>query len=98
MSKKPDPEEGSTPVRFQGYVSPNYTMVPDELFDEQLPDLSGAELKVLMYIIRRTFGFKKDSDNISLSQLLTGIVTKAGHRLDRGTGLSKQSIVTALRG
>lgn len=98
MPKKKDAGEGSAPVRFQGYASPNYTMVPDELFDKQLPDLSGAELKVLLYIIRRTFGFKKDSDNISLSQLLYGITTHAGQQLDRGTGLSKQAIVVALRG
>ncbi len=61
--------------RFPGFQSPNYTMVPDELFDELMVELSGAELKVLLYIIRRTFGFKKDSDNISLSQLLNGIET-----------------------
>jgi hypothetical protein len=30
-------------------------MVPDQLFDELLVELSGAELKVLLYIIRRTF-------------------------------------------
>jgi hypothetical protein len=54
-------------LTFKGYSSPNYTPVPDELFDEQLPDLSGAELKLLLYIIRRTFGFKKESDNISLN-------------------------------
>jgi hypothetical protein len=87
-----------TPKRFAGYASPNYTMVPDELFDEQLPDLSGAELKVLLYIIRRTFGFKKDSDNISLNQLLHGITTRAGERLDRGTGLSRSTLVAALKG
>ena len=87
-----------TPKRFAGYASPNYTMVPDELFDEQLPDLSGAELKALLYIIRRTFGFKKDSDNISLNQLLHGITTRAGERLDRGTGLSRSTLVAALKG
>jgi hypothetical protein len=38
---------------FAGYDSPNYTMVPDQLFDEHLAFLSGAELKVLLYIIRR---------------------------------------------
>jgi len=55
---------------FQGFRSPNYTQVPDELFDELMSTLSGAELKVLLYIIRRTFGFKKGSDTISLSQML----------------------------
>jgi hypothetical protein len=52
---------------FRGFLSPNYTSVPDELFDELLPELSGSELKVLLYIIRRTFGFKRDADTISLS-------------------------------
>src|SRR5918999_1931524 len=82
---------------YQGYASPNYTPVPDELFDEQLPDLSGSELKVLLYIIRRTFGFKKDSDNISLNQLLHGITTKEGIVLDRGTGLRKKTLLEAIK-
>ncbi len=82
---------------FPGYAGPTYTMVPDELFDDQLPDLSGAEIKALLYIIRRTFGFKKQSDNISLNQLLTGIVTGNGTRLDRGTGLSRSALVAALK-
>jgi hypothetical protein len=82
---------------FRGYSKPNYTPVPDELFDEQLPDLSGAELKVLLYIIRRTFGFKKESDNISLNQLLHGITTKENVVLDRGTGLSKKTLLDTIR-
>jgi hypothetical protein len=61
MIKKP-----AIKTKFRGYTSPNYTPVPDELFDEQLPDLSGAELKLLLYIIRRTFGFKKESDNTAV--------------------------------
>jgi phage replication O-like protein O len=85
------------PLTYQGYASPNYTRVPDELFDEQLPDLSGSVLKVLLYIIRRTFGFKKDSDNISLNQLLNGITTKEGIVLDRGTGLTKKTLLEAIK-
>jgi DNA-binding transcriptional ArsR family regulator len=72
-------------------------MVPDQLFDELLPDLSGAELKVLLYIIRRTFGFKREADAISISQLLTGITTSDGRILDRGVGLSKPALLAALR-
>jgi phage replication O-like protein O len=82
---------------FKGYAKPNYTPVPDELFDEQLPDLSGAELKVLLYIIRRTFGFKKESDNISLNQLLHGITTTEGIVLDRGTGLTKKTLLETIK-
>ena len=84
-------------MKFKGYTSPNYTPVPDELFDEQLPDLNGSELKVLLYIIRRTFGFKKESDNISLNQLLHGITTREGIVLDRGTGLSKKTLLEAIK-
>jgi phage replication O-like protein O len=75
-----------------------YTVVPDDLFDDLLPELSGAELKVLLYIVRRTFGFKKDADTISLQQICKGITTKDGRRLDRGTGLSEPTVVTAIKG
>lgn len=92
---KDAPEGPSRP--FSGFRSPNYTMVPDELFDELLPELSGAELKVLLYIIRRTFGFKRDSDTISLNQMLSGIKTRDGRILDRGVGLSKKTVLVAIR-
>lgn len=42
-------------------------------------------------------GFKRPSDNISLSQLLYGITTRDGRILDRGTGLSKPTLLAALR-
>jgi hypothetical protein len=86
----------NTTATFHGFFAPNYTQVPDELFDDLMTDLSGAELKVLLYIIRRTFGFKKTEDTISLSQMLNGITTKAGEVLDRGTGLSKKTLLMAL--
>jgi hypothetical protein len=88
-----------TPIKlFRGFSSPNFTSVPDELFDELLPELSGSELKVLLYIIRRTFGFKRDDDNISLSQMLNGIVTTDGRVLDRGAGIrDKKTLLAAIK-
>src|SRR5947209_704735 len=83
--------------QFRGYAGPNYTPVPDELFDEQLPELSGAELKVLLYVIRRTFGFKRESDNISLSQMLNGLRSRDGRQLDRGVGLTKKTLLLAIK-
>jgi hypothetical protein len=82
---------------FQGVTSPNTTQVPDQYFDELLAELTGAELKVLLYITRRTFGFKKDSDNISLGQICKGIRKKDGTVLDRGTGLSRSTAIAAIR-
>ncbi len=54
-----------------------FTRVPDEFF-RLLPQLGEAELKVLLYIIRRTYGFGKDRDAISYDQFLRGIRTRAG--------------------
>src|SRR5215213_9106176 len=93
----PNRREPNTKDAFRGFRSPNYTQVPDEVFDELLSKLSGAELKVLLYIIRRTFGFKKESDSISLSQLVNGIRTRDGQRLDSGTGLSKGAVAMAVK-
>jgi len=60
-------------------------------------ELSGAELKVVLYIARRTFGFGKESDNVSLSQIAKGITKRDGIVLDRGTGLSVSSVARALK-
>jgi hypothetical protein len=81
---------------FPGFQSPTTTPVPDEVFDVLMPQLSGTELKVLLYICRRTFGFRKESDNISLQQIATGITTRDGRVLDRGTGLCLTSITSAI--
>lgn len=81
---------------FRGFSKPTFTQVPDEVFDELMPRLSGSEFKVLMYIVRRTFGFKKDSDSISLSQMTDGIRTRDGRQLDRGAGLARSTAVAAL--
>ena len=84
--------------RFAGFSSPRYTTVPDELFDQLLPNINDAELRVLLYIIRRTFGFKKEADNISLRQMVEGITTRDGRVLDRGVGVSKATVSRALQG
>src|SRR5215211_4124029 len=93
MATQPAPQP-----TFEGITSPNYTQVPDELFDLLLPTLADNELRVLLYIIRRTFGFKRDSDAISLSQMVHGITTKDGSVLDSGTGLSKSTVARGLKG
>ena len=83
--------------KFEGFAFPTTTPVPDQVFDELLHRLSPTEVVVLLYIIRRTFGFKKNSDNISLKQLCEGITTSNGRVLDRGTGLSKATVTRALK-
>ena len=84
--------------KFKGFTKPTYTQTPNEVFDVLLDKLNGSELKVLLYIIRRTFGFKKESDNISLNQIVNGIKKKDGSIQDYGTGLSMQSVKNAVKG
>lgn len=84
--------------QFEGFSDPAYTQTPDAVFDFLMPRLSESELKVLLYVIRRTFGFKKQSDDISLRQMVEGIRTKDGRQLDNGTGLSRPSVTKGVRG
>lgn len=91
------PKSQNSPEPFEGFDPPFYTQVPDALFDRFLPELSGAELKVVLYIVRRTFGFKKTDDDISISQLMNGITKRNGDVLDYGTGLSRDSVTRATK-
>ena len=91
----PKPEYTNPQARFHKSF---YTQVPDVLFDQLLVELTGSELKVLLYIIRHTMGYKKESDRISQSQMLNGIVERGtGKRVDWGTGVSKPALLKSLR-
>ena len=63
---------------------PNSTQVPDVILDRWMAALGRADFKVLMYVARRTYGFGKDSDRISLNQRARGIRRRDGSRLDCG--------------
>ena len=84
--------------RFEGFDGPNTTPVPDLFFDELLTKLKEAELRALLYIIRRTYGFKRQKDYISFNQFLRGITTKDGRMLDHGCGIThRTTLIKALR-
>ncbi len=59
-------------------TAPTFTQTPNDLFDHWLPHLGEVELKVLLVIMRKTFGWHKTRDRISISQLttLTGSIPK----------------------
>ncbi len=86
------------PYRFPGFASPNYTQIPDDFFDALMPHLSEAELRVCLYVMRRTFGFKKASDAISISQMVNGITTREGVVLDYGCGLKRTAVKRGVAG
>ena len=74
--------------------APNFTQTPNALFDEWLPKLGMAELKVLMVIMRKTFGWHKVRDRISLSQLqkITGL--ERTHVCKGIKGLIEKQLIT----
>lgn len=77
---------------------PNFTQIPNILLDDLMHDLTGGELRCLLYICRRTYGFHRDSDSISYSQFEKGIVNKDGKKVDNGCGISHETISVSLTG
>lgn len=84
--------------QFPGLYPPLYTQTPDAFFDWVAPFLPEIELRVLIYLIRRTLGFKKQGDQITIDQIAGGIVTREGVRLDWGTQLGERSVQRGLSG
>lgn len=61
--------------------------------------LTPTEQKVLDYILRHTWGYRKTADSISYSQFVNGIIKKDGTVIDTGTGIKNEKTVRkALRG
>lgn len=48
---------------------PNYTQSPNICYDEIFKNLKEGELRIILVLIRQTFGWHKAADRISLSQL-----------------------------
>ena len=77
------------------FARPTTTATPDEIFEEWVHVLRHAELLALLYVVRRTLGFKKATDSISYTQLLDGITTREGKVLDRGCGVKNRTTLAA---
>ena len=78
-------------------ANPKFTQIPDEVFDLLMSAVTPAEFKVLMYIARHTWGWKKPTDRISIAQMVTGQQRKDGTWQDHGTGLSRSGIKKAVQ-
>jgi hypothetical protein len=74
------------PDRFSGFPEPQFTRTPNLIFD-CLADLTGSQLKVLLYVVRATMGWRKDYTFTPLS--ITQVQT--------GTGLSREPVIDALK-
>ena len=61
----------------------NSFQLPNSVVDELLSDLTGAELKCYLLVVRKTKGWNKEIDSISIGQFM------------EVTGLSNRSVITA---
>ena len=61
----------------------NSFQLPNSVIDELLADLTGAELKCYLYVLRKTKGWNKEEDAISVSQFM------------KVTGLSNRKVIDA---
>lgn len=63
----------------------NSFQLPNSVIDELLADLTGAELKCYLYVLRKTKGWNKEEDAISVSQFI------------KVTGLSNRKVIDACK-
>ena len=64
---------------------PNTCQVPNVIFDEVMPGISNVALRVLMVIVRQTYGFNVESKQIGLDRLM------------KLSGLSRQGVVNGVK-
>lgn len=82
---------------FSGFSESNTTPVPDVFFDSIMTELGFAELRVLLYLFRRTSGFKRSKDAVSLTQFVRGIRRRDGTPIDNGCGVrNRTNVMNAL--
>ena len=72
-----DPDNASRPGEAKATVKPftrqgHFTMVDNAIIDFVLPRLSGNEVKLLLYVLRKTRGWGKEEDAIPYSQIMVG--------------------------
>lgn len=93
------PDDAGTRQPFQGFYRQRYTQIPNDFLDDYMTRLKLGEIRALLYIMRRTFGFPGDDHAgraISLQQMEHGLVIK-GKQVDHGTGLAHATLLAALQ-
>jgi hypothetical protein len=68
------------PFARQGH----FTMIDDAVIDIIMPQLSCNAVKILILIIRKTVGWKKEEDFISYTQIMKGTGIGSEHTVSRG--------------
>jgi DNA-binding PadR family transcriptional regulator len=86
---------------FAGFDRPeaNYFKMPNSWTDITAAIDSIAELKVVEYILRHTWGYQEYGlkKHITIDEFVRGRRRQDGSRMDRGTGLSERAVYDGLR-
>lgn len=86
-------------TKFEGFEQPeeNWSKLPNQLID-LLPQIETlGEMKIILYTLRHTWGFRDDYKKITLDEFENGRKRRDGTRLDKGTGLSKPTIINGIK-
>jgi len=87
-------------MTFEGFTPPvdDYFRMPNEWINICAKMDSLSELKIIQYVLRHTWGYQGFSGarKITIDEFMYGRKRKDGSRIDDGTGLSKQSVITAV--
>jgi hypothetical protein len=87
-----------------------YSQLPNEWLDDIVSQIDNvAELKIVLYVYRHTWGYQEKKVNpddpakhdeikhITTDEFMHGRKRKDGSRIDRGTGLSNRSVIDGTR-
>ena len=74
-----------------------YTKVPNVFFDEVMRKLPPSEYMVLMLFVRKLYGFHKNTDRISVSQIVK-LTSTSKNTIKRALiGLESKGLITAVK-
>jgi hypothetical protein len=76
----------------------NWSPLPHQLVEEIMAEISAlSEFKVIIYILRHTWGFHESEKPITLDEFENGRKRKDGTRMDKGCGMSRNAIKSGIK-
>jgi len=94
-------QDKSIPKPFEGFDQPesNWFRMPNSWTDMTAGINSIAELKIVEYILRHTWGYQEYAlkKHITIDEFVNGRRRQDGSRMDSGTGLSERAVYDGIR-
>lgn len=86
-------------MTFNGFNEPaeNWSKLPHQFIDILSDIETIGEMKVLIYTLRHTWGYRDEYKKITLDEFQNGRKRRNGSRIDKGTGLSKPTIIDGIK-